>query len=283
MLKLQDILGNLLSGPVGQLLDALASMVEIAMKIVAPIGAIAYPIAVAANWIAKIADTGFGKFILGVIGVGMAFNKLSSYLRASAAAKAQETIATNTNTGSQELNTGANNKSIVGKISKRIQTLLGIGATNAETVSNNISTGSQELNTTATNTNILAKARKRILAFLGIGATNAETVSNNISTGSQELNTAANNKGILALIGKRIATVLGTAVTIAAAVAQGAWNIVLGIGNALMETSIGLWITQRVHKLLNIGTNQVLAATQAEVGATGTAAAGGLTAFLTAA
>jgi hypothetical protein len=59
MIKLQGIFANLVDGPIGGLLDALASAVEVAMKLLIPIGYLIKPIAIVANFIAKILDNWF--------------------------------------------------------------------------------------------------------------------------------------------------------------------------------------------------------------------------------
>jgi hypothetical protein len=80
MTKLQDIIGNLVAGPVGQLLDALANMVGVAMKLLSFLSPVFNVIASIAEGISDFASTPFGGIIAGLTGIYLLSGKIASGL-----------------------------------------------------------------------------------------------------------------------------------------------------------------------------------------------------------
>jgi len=80
MTKLQDIIGNLVAGPVGQLLDALSNMVGVAMKILSPLSFVFNIIARITEGISDFVSTPFGGIIAGLTGIYLLSGKIASGL-----------------------------------------------------------------------------------------------------------------------------------------------------------------------------------------------------------
>jgi hypothetical protein len=82
IVKLQDIFGNLVAGPVGQLLDALANMVEFVMKIFGnPVVKFFFDIiAKTAELLSDVASSGFGQWAMGLTAVAILLPQISSGL-----------------------------------------------------------------------------------------------------------------------------------------------------------------------------------------------------------
>jgi hypothetical protein len=80
MTKLQDIIGNLVAGPVGQLLDALANMVGIAMKLLSPLSFVFNIIARITEAISDFVSTPFGGIIAGLTGIYLLSGKIAAGL-----------------------------------------------------------------------------------------------------------------------------------------------------------------------------------------------------------
>jgi hypothetical protein len=78
MIKLQDIIGNLVAGPVGQLLDALADIVTVAVNILSIFSPIFSLISGIAELISDIASSLTGKFIIGLAAVAILLPRIAS-------------------------------------------------------------------------------------------------------------------------------------------------------------------------------------------------------------
>jgi hypothetical protein len=80
MIKLQDIIGNLVAGPVGQLLDALADIVTVAVNILSIFSPIFSLISGIAELISDIASSTTGKWIIGLTAVAILLPRIAGGL-----------------------------------------------------------------------------------------------------------------------------------------------------------------------------------------------------------
>jgi len=78
MIKLQDIIGNLVAGPVGQLLDALADIVGTAVNILSIFSPLFSVISGIAELISDIASSTTGKWVIGLIATAVLLPKIAS-------------------------------------------------------------------------------------------------------------------------------------------------------------------------------------------------------------
>jgi hypothetical protein len=80
MIKLQDIIGNLVAGPVGQLLDALADIVGVAVNILSIFSPLFKVISFIAEKISDFASTDFGKVVLSMGAITLFLPKIATGL-----------------------------------------------------------------------------------------------------------------------------------------------------------------------------------------------------------
>jgi hypothetical protein len=282
MVKLQTVIANLVDGPVGQLLDAIAdlsgSVVGI-LKIFSPIltvvsaiskiilGAISGPIKFIADSVTTVTNgistainfvlSGFNKIKSAVspffAAIGSFFAPIANFLSPIFS------FVSSIGKGLATWVVGFTAISLVSGfvVSKLLSGLKSIATSLfSTTAATTAQTTATVTNTTATRLNAAQMQIYTAQRAAGVPAQVAYTAAQNAGTTATITNTTATNTGTLASIRSRIATIAHNAATAISTGLQYAWNVAKGLGIAIMNSGLVTWLAEKAAIIGNtIATN----------------------------